>query len=80
MLEPTDVLWLLAATAIITAATTYLGLAVARRKRRRASGFFALGVVCGVMAGPMLLRRSRGLRVVRSASRALLTTRQSSRR
>lgn len=71
MADPTRVLWLLCAAAVIAAAFTGVGVALGRRNRRHTRGAFALGVVCGVMAGPMLLRRSRGLRVLRAATRAV---------
>jgi hypothetical protein len=69
--DPTRVLWLLCAAAVVAAAFTGVGLALGRRNRRRTRGVFVLGVVCGVMAGPMLLRRSRGLRALRAATRAV---------
>jgi hypothetical protein len=80
--EPTHVLWLLCATAVVAATLTAGALALARRNRRRTRGIFVLGVVCGVMAGPMLLRRSSGLRAMRAVARATdgAVRRRSSRR
>jgi hypothetical protein len=62
-----DVVWLLVGLAVIAAACTFSWSIVARRKKRRARGFFVLGFICGVTAGVMLKRRRRtfqGLRPV----------------
>lgn len=64
MVEPTYVFWLIGAIVAAAAVFTCLGYLVARRRRRRARTSFALGVLCGVVAGPALRRRSRALRVL----------------
>lgn len=69
VVEPTDVMWLLCAFATTAAVFTGLGWAIARRRRRRVRGFFIVGVLFGMLAGPILQRRSRRLRALRAATR-----------
>jgi uncharacterized membrane protein YeaQ/YmgE (transglycosylase-associated protein family) len=60
-LGPTHLSLLLLAVAIIAATCGFIASAVARRTKRRARGFFVLGFFCGLIAGPILRRRRRGL-------------------
>jgi uncharacterized membrane protein YeaQ/YmgE (transglycosylase-associated protein family) len=59
-LEPTHLIALLVAVAIIAAICGFFASAVARRNKRRARGFFLLGFICGLMAGATLRGRRRG--------------------
>ena len=59
-LEPTHLIALLVAVAIIAAICGFIASAVARRNKRRARGFFLLGFFCGLMAGAILRGRRRG--------------------
>jgi len=87
MVEPAHVMWLLIAITGTAAVFTGVGWALARRRRRRVHGSFVVGVVFGMLAGPVLQRRSRRLRALRAATRGadsfadrVLSVRQSSRR
>jgi hypothetical protein len=90
VVEPSQMMWLLFTLALTATTFTGLGFVVARRNRRRSRGVFVLGVLCGVLAGPILQRRSRHLRALRDATRSadrfaarvltLVARRQSSRR
>lgn len=66
MFEPSVVPWLLLSVAV---AFTCLGAVLGRRYPRRPRRSFAIGLACGVLAGPVLQRRSRGIRAARGAAR-----------
>lgn len=69
--EKDDWIWLVIWLLVAVAATfTCVGLAIARRNQRRVRGAFMLGVFCGMVAGPILQRRSRRLRALRTAMRS----------
>jgi hypothetical protein len=51
---------LVVGVAAISATGGFIASAVARRKRRRARGFFFLGLFCGLMAGSVLVARRHG--------------------
>src|ERR1700739_5050856 len=60
-LEPTHLISLLLAIAIIAAMCGFIASAVVRRNKRRARWFYLLGFFCGWMAGGILRGRHRGL-------------------
>jgi hypothetical protein len=68
-LEPTHLIALLVAVAIIAAMCGFIASAVARRNKRRARGFFLLGFFCGLMAGAILRGRRRGLNALGAVAR-----------
>jgi uncharacterized membrane protein YeaQ/YmgE (transglycosylase-associated protein family) len=68
-LGPTHLISLLLAVAIIAATCGFIASAVARRNKRRARGFFVLGFFCGLIAGPILRRRRRGLTALGAVAR-----------
>ena len=69
VVEPMHLLWLLAAVTVFAAVCTFVGAAVARRRKRRARGFFVLGFFCGLTAGVILQRRRRGFHALGSVIR-----------
>jgi hypothetical protein len=69
-LGPTHLISLLLAVAIIAATCGFIASAVARRNKRRARGFFLLGFFCGLIAGPILWRRRRGLNALGAVARS----------
>lgn len=64
MVEPTYVIWLFGSIVVTATVFACLGYLAARRRRRRARTSFVLGVLCGLIAGPALRKRSRVLRVL----------------
>jgi uncharacterized membrane protein YeaQ/YmgE (transglycosylase-associated protein family) len=68
-LEPTHLIALLVAVAIIAAIFGFIASAVARRNKRRARGFFLLGFFCGLMAGAILRGRRSGLNALGAVAR-----------
>jgi len=68
-LEPTHLIALLVAVAIIAAMCGFIASAVARRNKRRVRGFFLLGFFCGLMAGAILRGRRRGLHALGAVAR-----------
>jgi hypothetical protein len=60
---------LLLAVEIIGTTCGFVPSAIARRKNRRARGFFLLGCVCGFTAGLILRRRLRGLNALGAVAR-----------
>jgi hypothetical protein len=62
-LGPPHLISLLLVVAVI-AATCGFTVSAARRTKRRARGFFLLGVFCGFMAGVTLRRRRPGLKAL----------------
>jgi hypothetical protein len=55
---------LLLAVASVAALCGFIASTVARTNKRRARGFFVVGVFCGLLAGRILRRRRRGLRTL----------------
>ncbi|MDT5068865.1 MAG: hypothetical protein QOK02_5020 [Mycobacterium sp.] len=68
---PTQLLVLLAAVAIVAAASGFLGSVVMRRRRHRARGVFVLGFLCGVAAGALPRTRRRIRYALRGVSRGI---------
>ena len=68
-LEPTHLIFVLFAVAIIGAICGFIASAVARRNKRRARGFFLLGFFCGLMAGAIQRGRRRGLNALGAVAR-----------
>ena len=66
-LEPTHLISLLVAVAIIAAICGFIASAV--RNKRRARRFFLLGFFCGWMAGGILRGRRRGLNALGAVAR-----------
>lgn len=66
-LGPAQLLALLLAVAIISAACGFIGSAVSRRNKRRTRRVFLLGFFCGYIAGPVLRRRRHGLNALTTA-------------
>ncbi|MCV7228393.1 hypothetical protein [Mycolicibacterium komossense] len=67
-------IWLLIAVSITASACGYIGSALAQRKQQRSRRSFALGFLCGSIAGVVLRRKhrvaARGL-IRRVAAKAL---------
>ena len=68
-LEPTHLIALLVAVAIIAAICGFIASAAARRNKRRARGLFLVGFFCGLMAGTILRGRRRGLNALGAVAR-----------
>jgi|ERR1700737_1110840 len=68
-LDPTHLIALLVAVAIIAAIWGFIASAVARRNKRRARGSFLLGFFCGLTAGAILRGRRRGLNAFGAVAR-----------
>ncbi len=59
-LGTTQQIALLLGVAAVAALCGYLASTVARRNRRRARGYFLVGLCCGFLAGGVLRRKRRG--------------------
>jgi hypothetical protein len=70
-LGPAYLISLLLAVAIIAAACGFITSAVSRRNKRRTHRLFLLGFVCGLIAGPILRRRLRGLNALGAVARCI---------
>ncbi|MET0698385.1 MAG: hypothetical protein ABWY93_01865 [Mycobacterium sp.] len=68
-LEPTNLMFLLFAVAIIAAVCGSLGSAVAKRKERRTRSF-AAGVFCGMTLATVLRHRRRALKTLDALARS----------
>ena len=67
--EPTHLIALLLAVAIIAATCGFIASVIAQRNKRRARGFFLFGFLCGFIASPILRRRHRRLNVLAAVGR-----------
>jgi hypothetical protein len=67
-LEPTNLMFLLFAVAIVAAVCGSVGSAVAKRKERRTCSFVA-GFFCGMTLATVLRQRRRGLNALEAVAR-----------
>jgi hypothetical protein len=68
--------WLLVALAVLATTRTLVGVVNARRNRRRARGFFALGFLCGATATALLARGGRGRQALGAVTRYVVAARR----
>lgn len=68
-LGPTLMTSLLLAVALVAATCGFIASTVVQRKKRRARGFFLLGLFCGLTAGVILRGRRRGLNTLAAVAR-----------